>query len=396
MPEVNPEILTWARETNGLTPEEAAKKLGFRDTRKRTAVERLRDYETGQDAPSRSVLTKMAKQYRRPLIAFYLSYPPPRGDRGTDFRTVRSRAYTDADAVVLDALIRDVRARQSMVRAALEAEDEAEHLSFIGSKTTSDGRTTALAALRAVIGVSLTEFRSRPNAEEGFSLLRKAAEGARVFVLLKGDLGSYHTAIDLEVFRGFAIADDVAPFVVINDRDARSAWSFTLLHEMVHLLLGQTGIGRSVADSELERFCDGVAGDFLLPPEDLAHLQVSNAKLSDRAVEQRIGNFARERNLSRTMVAYQAHRFGLIDQEDFNRIYHSFRQQWLDDRDARRESSRGQNVRVDYYRVRRHRTGSGLISLVSRMLSAEALSTTKAAKILGVRPHQVQAMISGG
>ena len=396
MPEVNPEILTWARETNGLTPEEAAKKLGFRDTRKRTAVERLRDYETGQDAPSRSVLTKMAKQYRRPLIAFYLSYPPPRGDRGTDFRTVRSRAYTDADAVVLDALIRDVRARQSMVRAALEAEDEAEHLSFIGSKTTSDGRTTALAALRAVIGVSLTEFRSRPNAEEGFSLLRNAVERSRVFVLLKGDLGSYHTAIDLEVFRGFAIADDVAPFVVINDRDARSAWSFTLLHEMVHLLLGQTGIGSSVADSELERFCDGVAGDFLLPPEDLGYLQLNGGGLSDWDTEQRIGDFARTRNLSRTMVAYQAYRFGMVNQEEFSRLYRSFHQQWLNHRDARRERARAQKGGADYYRLRRQRTGAGLLFLVGRMLGDEALSTTKAAKILGVKPHQVHGMLSGG
>ena len=63
-----------------------------------------------------------------------------------------------------------------------------------------------------------------------------------MFVLLKGDLGNYRTAIDVEVFRGFAIADDIAPFVVINDNDSKAAWSFTLLHELTHLLLGQTGI----------------------------------------------------------------------------------------------------------------------------------------------------------
>ena len=32
MPKVNPEILVWARETAGLAPDAAARKLGFRDT----------------------------------------------------------------------------------------------------------------------------------------------------------------------------------------------------------------------------------------------------------------------------------------------------------------------------------------------------------------------------
>ena len=80
MPEVNPEILTWACETAGLTREEAVRKLGFRDARKRTAVERLGAYESGQDDPSRSVLVNMAKQYHRPLLAFYLSKPPRKGE----------------------------------------------------------------------------------------------------------------------------------------------------------------------------------------------------------------------------------------------------------------------------------------------------------------------------
>ena len=43
MPEVNPEILTWARETAGLTREDAVARLGFSDARRRTALERLDD-----------------------------------------------------------------------------------------------------------------------------------------------------------------------------------------------------------------------------------------------------------------------------------------------------------------------------------------------------------------
>ena len=82
-----------------------------------------------------------------------------------------------------------------------------------------------------------------------------------MFVLLKGDLGSHHTAIDVEVFRGLAIADDVAPFVVINDNDSRAARSFTLLHELTHILLGQSGFRGMRVEAEIEKFCDDVAAE---------------------------------------------------------------------------------------------------------------------------------------
>ena len=59
---VNPEILKWARDTAGLTVADAARKLGFSDTRHRTAVERLTALEAGHDEPSRSVLVRMSKE----------------------------------------------------------------------------------------------------------------------------------------------------------------------------------------------------------------------------------------------------------------------------------------------------------------------------------------------
>ena len=41
MPRINPEIVVWARETAGLTQEEAAKRLGFHDSSRSSAAEKL-------------------------------------------------------------------------------------------------------------------------------------------------------------------------------------------------------------------------------------------------------------------------------------------------------------------------------------------------------------------
>lgn len=128
MPNVNPNILRWARETAGLTLEEAADKLNLNEARGISGEDRLAAYEGGETVPSRPLLVRMSKQYRRPLIAFYLSSIPRTAERGEDFRTLQPEHSRTQDALV-DALIRDVRTRQEMVRSLLEDEDEAVRLS---------------------------------------------------------------------------------------------------------------------------------------------------------------------------------------------------------------------------------------------------------------------------
>ena len=102
MPKVNPAIMIWARETAGLTQEEAARQLGFQDSPKSTAVEKLARIEQGHKEPTRPQLVKMAGQYRRPLLTFYLSKPPQMGKRGADFRTL-TKSDRSSDEARLDA-----------------------------------------------------------------------------------------------------------------------------------------------------------------------------------------------------------------------------------------------------------------------------------------------------
>src|SRR5438094_273095 len=85
---IRPEILTWARETAGLSLEDAARSIGLKEARGQKAAERLAALETGAEEPPRSLLVKMAQAYRRPLLVFYLREPPKTGDRGQDFRTL--------------------------------------------------------------------------------------------------------------------------------------------------------------------------------------------------------------------------------------------------------------------------------------------------------------------
>jgi Zn-dependent peptidase ImmA (M78 family)/transcriptional regulator with XRE-family HTH domain len=392
MPKVNPNILRWARETAGLTLEEAATKLDLHQARGVSPVDRLAALESGADQPTRPLLTRMAKQYRRPLLTFYMTAPPRKGDRGQDFRTLPAD-HSDIDEALLDALIRDVKARQSMVRALLEDEEDTVLLPFVGSARMSQGVSVVLASVQKTIQLDMAAFRAEGSPSDAFNLLRDRVEAAGVFVLLIGNLGSYHTALDLETFRGFALADDIAPFVIINDQDADSARSFTLVHELVHIWLGQTGVSASRAEISIEKFCNDVASEFLLPSSELQQLAV-NHRTDLESVQTRISDFARNRNLSASMVAYKLHRMGTIDFETWKSLSETFRRMWLDHRKqqrilAREEESHGPT----YYPVRRHRIGKALLELVSSMMHAGAITTSKAATVLGVKAKNVQNLL---
>ena len=378
------------------------------------AIDRLTALERGDEEPTRPVLVKMARQYRRPLLAFYLAAPPRPDEHGADFRILPGTRTSEQRALIA-ALVRHLRSRQEMVRAALEAEDEAEPLPFVGVLLDSGELETQTESLRRVLrdnaeaahlsqralreiarvlgeDLDAAAYHAQQNAEEAFRLLRSRTERAGVFVLLQGDLGSHHTALDPEVFRGFAIADHVAPFVVINDNDSRSARSFTLLHELTHLLLGQTGFAGVVSETEVEEFCNRVAAEWLLPQWALDRVEIGRGR-DFAGQKQRIGAFARKSNLSRTMVAYRLLRANRLERSTFEQLRAEFREEWQRVRDRRRTKQRESEGGPDYYAVRRHRVGQGLLTFARRLVGSGALSTTKAARILGVKPPHVGKML---
>jgi len=389
MPLVNPEILRWARETAGYSLERAAEAVGLKKLKEVTAAERLMALEAGDRQPSRPLLLRMAQKYRRPLLAFYLDTPPRRGDRGEDFRSVPDR-QTGSEMLV-DALVRDVRARQGIVRDILSDDETYQARSFIGSAKMDDGVEVVLDSIRKTLRLDLKEYREQPSPEKAFALLRSRTEAAGIFVLLVGNLGSHHTAIDVEAFRGFALADNIAPFVIINDQDAVAAWSFTLLHELAHLWLGKTGVSGRSPTLQIEKFCNDVAAAFLLPAQELRTLKIARDE-STQSILDKINEFSEARHLSRTMVAYSLHLAGMINAQTWQTISAWLLAQWKKSRDAKRD--REKDSKPNYFVVRRHRLGPAILRLVARSMEEGALTPTRASRVLGVKPRSVAPLLS--
>jgi Zn-dependent peptidase ImmA (M78 family) len=379
---INSEILTWARETAGMSMIEAAKNLNIKN------IERLSSLENGSDNPTRSILAKMAKCYRRPLLTFYLAKPPQKGNRGQDFRTL-PLSYCEKDDALLDALVRDVKSRQHLVRAVLE-EEEVEKIPFIASTNIQDTQIDDLVKIiQNTLKIDIDEYRKQPNNNAAFSLLRSKVEDNGIFVLLLGDLGSHHSSIPLTIFRGFADADSIAPFVVINDKDNAPAWSFTLLHELTHLWLGESGVSTDYGKTKTEKFCNEVAARILLPIQDLQSLEI-NRYTEFSKVKNIVTEFASQTRLNRTMVAYRL----LINNKINHSLYNDLTEAFEKEREAtlakEKERKKG---KPNWYTVRRHRLGKALIDFVGFAMSEGILTPTKGARILGIKTSSLQNLV---
>ena len=385
MPKIKHTILTWARETSKLSTGEAAHKLKLTDSKGSSAEDKLMAFEDGSKEPSRSLLLRMSKLYHRPLLTFYLDKPPGTGDRGEDFRTL-PEGIEDLENAYVDVLIRDIKARQTTIRETLIDEDEDIRLGFIGKYTMEHGVQRIVGAIRETVNLDLDEYRNQSSHKDAFKLLRQQTEAAGIFVLLKGNLGSYHSNIAVTAFRGFALSDDVAPFIVINDRDAEAAWSFTLIHELAHLILGNTGVSGAFTEKKIEKFCNEVASEFLLPTSEFVKFQMSN--LDDETLKAEISKYAFAHKLSSSHIVYRLYLRGDLDKKSWESLRTYYRDKWHEQRSLAKEKTKQKEGGPNYYVVKNYKLGA-LVNLVQRMTYSGALTTTKAGMLLDVKPLKV-------
>ena len=208
----NPEIMVWARETAGLTLQEAASKI-------QVTEQKLKKVEEGNTPPTRPMLRKMAHHYRRSLVTFYLENIPIASNYGADFRGLSDRP-AGKDIAMISAVLRSAKASQEMIRAIIELEEESTPISFVGwlrrkwnlakdvdslelefQQMKKDQYAVltqeALDMLNVILADQCTRenYYDQRNAKEAFELLRSSCERSGIFIVLKNNLGNHQSKL---------------------------------------------------------------------------------------------------------------------------------------------------------------------------------------------------------
>lgn len=340
-------MIVWCRERAAVTVEQVADKLALAD----------RDvmfWEFGVQTPTLPQLRALAKFLRFPTAVFYLPNPP-QWHPVRDFRKLPS-----PDRGVLSRELaywtRITQGRQEWLAEYLESHGR-EPLPFVGRSSYTESPIDVGKRLRNLLGVSLEEQKALPDKQSAFRYWRSQCEAAGVSVFLS-------RKVPLSEMRGFALAHEVAPIVVVNDRDRFGGRIFTLMHEMAHVMLNISGISdraiestANTDDEKIEVFCNAVAAEALVPSEDF----IAVAKRGSGEYEQSLPSLAAMYRVSQEVIARKLLQHGFINHHIYERLVVELRQRGEWRKDKRRNQVRIKQATIVLSTVGR-RFGKAVVS----------------------------------
>ncbi|MEM1290746.1 MAG: XRE family transcriptional regulator [Cyanobacteria bacterium P01_H01_bin.162] len=271
---LQPTLLRWARERAGLSVDALAKKMSVKP-------ERVTAWEGNGELTFKQA-EKLANMTYTPFGYLYLPEPPQETLSIPDFRTLRNEEMRQPSSDLLD-ILDQAQHIQSWFRDELIARGEPP-LHFVGSLSQETPIETAAARIREVINFAIN--RDARTWEDALKQQTEQIEATGVLVMRNGVVGlNNHRKLSVDEFRGFALTDDYAPLIFINSSDSKGAQMFTLAHELVHIWVGVSGVSnfdKTYADhNDVERFCNQVAAELLVPAAELRQAWAEAASQED-------------------------------------------------------------------------------------------------------------------
>ena len=260
---ITPNVLKWARESARMSEEVACAKVSV-------SSEKLKEWENGDSLPTIRQAQTLAKAYKRPFALLFLPEIPRDFQPLQDFRKSGSKPFNTSSIFI----IRETQQKQSWIRDLYE-ENKEKKLSFVGKFNIKDNPEVVAKDILKTLDINPANYQS----DNPIKVWIEKAESKGIFISRTSFIHS-RLKLDSDELQGFAISDEFAPFVFINSDDWNAPQLFTLVHELAHIWIAESGISneieQNVKDKDkyhpVELFCNEVAANALIPKEIINNL----------------------------------------------------------------------------------------------------------------------------
>jgi len=301
--EVKKEILLWA---------------WFRAGCDEGIFSQIENWLSGQKKPTIKQLADFSRKVHLPFGYFFLDEPLEERVPIPYFRTEGK----DKISLNVRDTIKLLQNRQEWLREYLK-KSEYKPLNFVGKFRDTNDHKKIVEDIRKTLELPenwASEFKSWRETLEG---LCSRIEELDILVVFNSIVGNNpHRHIEVEECRGFILVDEYAPFMFINNKDAKSAQLFTIVHELAHIWIAQSA-GFDLrnllpADDPKEKFCDKVTAEFLVPEK------LFNKKWNEFKDFEKLSKFFK---VSQIVIARRALDLGKITKSEFFDFYNLYREQ---------------------------------------------------------------------
>ena len=223
----------------------------------------IEDIELGKRWPTFRQLDILAEMYNVPRWVFISEQLP------SEYNYVKSvpafRQFAEqAGKAFSDPKVRSVTAqveqlRELVIELRKDMDEPVEPFCPPEVKIQSSSHTKNADAIRSWLNVE-------DNLE--FPEWKEKLEEKGVFIFMTDKYKGW-SHIEKTVFRGLAIYYPVLPIIIINQSDAYRAYSFTLFHELGHLLKKENDVDSwNERNEKEEEWCNQLAGEVLMPENE--------------------------------------------------------------------------------------------------------------------------------
>jgi len=383
---INPALLTWARDTAAFTQADAAKRLKI-DEARLAAWENPED----EDAPSIPQLRKLATLFKRPLAAFYLQEVPPRFAVMRDLRRLPGTGVrTYSPAVQLE-----IRAANERRELALElAQDLEQNIPKFALNATMQEDSDAIGArIRTALRITRdVQLHWRDNeGRAGFNSWRSRIENLGVLVFQTTRFPSNEAS-------GFAIAADTLPVIAVNRNDALTRRTFSLVHELIHLMVRvsgvselETDVNRPPEDQRIEVFCNSVAAAALMPRDTLMAeprvlaLGVRSTNWNDAEISE----LARDYNVSREAMLRRLLTLNRTTEDFYRRKRAQYMAEYVANQKRKKEKSTETEMKRNMPQETVSNFGRRLINMLLDNYHQDRMTLSEVSGYLGLKVKHV-------
>jgi Zn-dependent peptidase ImmA (M78 family)/transcriptional regulator with XRE-family HTH domain len=257
---INPERIAWCCADHGITPNDLASELGIAAT----SIERVM---AGQDGITFNQLRKIAEYFGRGVLFFLEQGPVDEAlVHTTQFRTLANQKPELSPK--LKALIERVEKQREVYLSLCEDLSNTDRTWFNPPDLQEKNPREAAHVARQWLGLS---------DQNSFGTYREAVEAQGILVFRSnGYTGKWQIAKENPIL-GFSLYYSNCPVIVIKKQFWEPQQSFTLMHELGHLLLHKTSSIDDEHDLQShkgrERGANAFAGHLLVPDTFLARIR---------------------------------------------------------------------------------------------------------------------------
>lgn len=238
------------------------------------ALEKFSKYNkwiNGEDYPTYNQLVELSKIFHIPFGYFFLEKLPERKYPIPHYRTEKNGIFSPSTEL-LDTVMFAQKIQEWSKYILLEWKQE--KIPFCGKYKNDYVQEKIIKELKTIFDIEDNWANNKNTWAEAFNNLIVKVEEKGIIVLINGVVeNNTHRKLNVSEFRGFVLYDDLAPVIFINNDDAISAKIFTLIHEVVHILIGESASfdlrNLQSADNEIEKFCDRCTAEFLVSSKEL-------------------------------------------------------------------------------------------------------------------------------